>query len=101
MAQLQVVAFYHPDGVLVEKGKECYHGRKAIKEMFLKFDSMAGKTVSKLHGTTYQMTPDYIIITSDYESTTEKMGVIKGKFSQIWKKENNTYLIYHDQFEML
>ncbi|VDM79102.1 unnamed protein product [Strongylus vulgaris] len=43
---------------------------------------------------------DYLIITADYETTTEKVGVITGKFTQIWRKTNDTYLIIHDEFAM-
>ncbi|EPB72534.1 hypothetical protein ANCCEY_08370 [Ancylostoma ceylanicum] len=61
---------------------------------------MAGKRKTKILSDTYQMTQDYVIITTDYESTTEKMGVLKGKATQIWKKSNNKYLIYHEMFSI-
>ncbi|VDL75669.1 unnamed protein product [Nippostrongylus brasiliensis] len=93
-------AYYHPDAVLVHKGKECKYGRPAIQQLLEEFDKMVGESTTKLSGDTYQMSTDYIIITSNYETTSEKSGVIKGKFLQIWKKENNTYLIYHDEFDM-
>ncbi|VDO15195.1 unnamed protein product [Haemonchus placei] len=59
-----------------------------------------GKATTKLTDEVYQMTSDYIIVSANYETTTEKIGIIKGKFSQIWKKTGNSYSIYHDEFEM-
>ncbi|XGW26371.1 hypothetical protein V3C99_007188 [Haemonchus contortus] len=92
--------YYHPDAVLVHKGKNCWYGREGIKQELLKYEELMGKATTKLFDEAYQMTSDYIIVTANYETTTEKMGTIKGKFSQIWKKAGNSYSIYHDEFEM-
>ncbi|PIO72954.1 hypothetical protein TELCIR_05088 [Teladorsagia circumcincta] len=72
----------------------------AIKGELSKFDDMMGKATTKLSDETYQMAPDYIIISAGYQTTTAKIGVVSGKFTQIWKKSGNSYLIYHDEYEM-
>ncbi|KIH47557.1 hypothetical protein ANCDUO_22375 [Ancylostoma duodenale] len=95
------VAFFDEDGVLVQAGKKGVYGKEAIKQELQEFDKLAGKRkMTKIISDTYQMTQDYVIITTDYESTTEKMGVLKGKATQIWKKSNNKYLIYHEMFSI-
>ncbi|EYC32737.1 hypothetical protein Y032_0002g1070 [Ancylostoma ceylanicum] len=96
----KTVAFFDDDGVLVQAGKKGVYGKEAIKQELQEFDKMAGKRKTKILSDTYQMTQDYVIITTDYESTTEKMGVLKGKATQIWKKSNNKYLIYHEMFSI-
>ncbi|KAL6737754.1 hypothetical protein Aduo_011370 [Ancylostoma duodenale] len=97
----KTVAFFDEDGVLVQAGKKGVYGKEAIKQELQEFDKLAGKRkMTKIISDTYQMTQDYVIITTDYESTTEKMGVLKGKATQIWKKSNNKYLIYHEMFSI-
>ncbi|ETN82486.1 hypothetical protein NECAME_07931 [Necator americanus] len=96
----QVTSYYAPNAVLVQIGKKGVYGREAIKEATVEYSKRMGRTKTKISGECYQMTGDYIIITANYEATTEKMGVVKGKFTQIWRKSNNTYLILHDEFTM-
>ncbi|KIH60755.1 hypothetical protein ANCDUO_08982 [Ancylostoma duodenale] len=73
---------------------------RAIKQEFLEYDKMVGKTTIKGIEATYQMTGDYIIVTGVYETTSEKKGTIKGKYTQIWRKSKDTYLILHEEYEM-
>ncbi|KHJ92542.1 hypothetical protein OESDEN_07570 [Oesophagostomum dentatum] len=46
----------------------------------------------------YQMAGDFIILTGKYEMTTEKMGELKGDFTQFWKKTGDTYKIIYDGY---
>ncbi|KAK6010324.1 hypothetical protein OSTOST_24650 [Ostertagia ostertagi] len=62
-----------------------------IKEELLKFDDMLGKATTKLIDDKYQMAPDYIVVTAGYETTSAKIGVVSGNFTQIWKKSGNSY----------
>ncbi|VDK60555.1 unnamed protein product [Cylicostephanus goldi] len=70
----KVSEFYDLNAVHVHAGKEALSNEK--------FD-MAG---------------DFIIFTADYETETEKIGVLKGKFTQIWRKANDSYLILHIEY---
>ncbi|EYC32762.1 hypothetical protein Y032_0002g1087 [Ancylostoma ceylanicum] len=65
---------------------------------FVEFDKLMGKSTTKVSNERYQMAGDYIILSADYGTTTEKMGTIKGKFTQVWRKTNNKYMILHDEF---
>lgn len=41
-------------------------------------------------------------MTTDFEFHTEKCGVLKGKYIQIWRKDAEAkYVIYHDEYQML
>ncbi|PIC24283.1 hypothetical protein B9Z55_017680 [Caenorhabditis nigoni] len=96
-----VAAYYHPNCVLVQKGKEAHYGRDAAKGEFIKFDELGGDATSTFSNVHYQGTGDYLIITANYSTKTEKIGTINGKFVQIWKKEGDRHLIYHDEFEII
>ncbi|CAO4372230.1 unnamed protein product [Caenorhabditis nigoni] len=96
-----VIAYYHPNGVIVQKGKEATYGKEAMKQEFIKFAESTGKSTSTFSNATYQGTGEYLIITADFTSETEKAGTINGKFLQIWKKEGDRHLIYHDEFEVV
>ncbi|EFO90958.1 hypothetical protein CRE_29013 [Caenorhabditis remanei] len=96
-----VPTYYHPNGVIVQKGKEATFGKEAMKAEFIKFAEFTGKSTSTFSNAKYEGTGDYLIITADFTSETEKAGTIKGKFVQIWKKEGDRHLIYHDEYEVL
>ncbi|KAK6014005.1 hypothetical protein OSTOST_20646, partial [Ostertagia ostertagi] len=97
--------YYHPDAVLVQKGKNAVYGRAAIKQELLTRrhagqSNNEEKRPFQLIDDKYQMAPDYIVVTAGYETTSAKIGVVSGNFTQIWKKSGNSYLIYHDEYEM-
>ncbi|EPB66731.1 hypothetical protein ANCCEY_14179 [Ancylostoma ceylanicum] len=94
----KVGPYYEPDAVLVHIGKKGTYGREAIMKEFVEFDKLMGKSTTKVSNERYQMAGDYIILSADYETTTEKMGTVKGKFTQVWRKTNNKYMILHDEF---
>ncbi|EPB72532.1 hypothetical protein ANCCEY_08368 [Ancylostoma ceylanicum] len=64
----------------------------------MEFDEIMGKTTTELSEEHYRMTGDYVIFSADFETTTENVGVIRGAFTQIWKKFGEKYLIIHDMF---
>ncbi|VDM84038.1 unnamed protein product [Strongylus vulgaris] len=58
---------------------------------FENFDQFTGKATTKFSNEVYLKAGDYLIITADYETTTEKVGVITGKFTQIWRKTSGYF----------
>ncbi|EGT34343.1 hypothetical protein CAEBREN_12358 [Caenorhabditis brenneri] len=94
-------SFFHQDAVLVLKGKEATYGSKAIVESMSKFSETSGKMVSTMSDLKYEGTQDFLIVGGSIVSDTEKIGSVKGKFFQIWKKEGDRHLILHDHFEMI
>ncbi|CAL2038696.1 unnamed protein product [Caenorhabditis brenneri] len=96
-----VITYYHPNGVIVQKGKEATYGKDAVKAEFIKFSESTGKSTTQFSNAKYEGTGTYLIITADFTSETEKAGTINGKFLQIWKKEGDRHLIYHDEYEVL
>ncbi|RCN47567.1 hypothetical protein ANCCAN_06338 [Ancylostoma caninum] len=92
--------YYDPDAAVVEVEKKGTYGREAIKQGFFEFAKLMGETTTKAMKETYQMTGDYIIVTGEYETSSEKMGTIKGTFTQIWRKAKDTYLILHEEYAM-
>ncbi|KAK6750931.1 hypothetical protein RB195_002723 [Necator americanus] len=96
----KVAEHYDPDATLVQVGKKAHYGREAIRNEFAEFDKKMGKSTNKFTNEHFQMVGNYIIYNADYEIHTEKMGVIKGKFSQVWRKSNDKYMIWHDEFTM-
>ncbi|VDK66373.1 unnamed protein product [Cylicostephanus goldi] len=91
----QLAAFYDPDAVIVHAGKDVVYGREALKKDFEEFLTRAGKLTPKSSNHYYRMCEEFINLTADYETETEKMGVLKGRFTQIWRKCNGEYLIIH------
>ncbi|KHJ93147.1 hypothetical protein OESDEN_06949 [Oesophagostomum dentatum] len=69
--------------------------------MLMDINEFAGKVDTKILGDSYMMTGDFIIMISDYEWQTEKAGLLKGHFTQIWRKANDRYLILYEQFTMV
>ncbi|RCN47571.1 hypothetical protein ANCCAN_06342 [Ancylostoma caninum] len=96
----KVGPYYEPDAVLVQIGKKGTYGREAIVNEFMEFDKLMGKSTTKVYNEHYQMVGDYIILSADYETASQKTGTIKGKFTQVWRKTNNKYMILHDEFSM-
>ncbi|ETN80073.1 hypothetical protein NECAME_09440 [Necator americanus] len=96
----KIAAFYDPDAVFIEIGKSGVWG-KEIKPKLMEWDQRLGKTTYKPTEEKYEMAGDYIIITMNVDVKSEKMGDIKMKITQIWRKSNNTYLIMHDEFAVL
>ncbi|EGT42072.1 hypothetical protein CAEBREN_22473 [Caenorhabditis brenneri] len=95
-----VEGFYHPNGVLVHKDKESVYGNKAITAYLAKFAEGTGKSVATVTNAKYEGAGDYLIITADFSAKTEKAGTVNGKFLQIWKKEGDRHLVFHDEFEI-
>ncbi|ETN77644.1 hypothetical protein NECAME_10892 [Necator americanus] len=96
----EATEYYDPDATLVHVGNKGIYGREAIKKELLEFDQRMGEVTNKFTGVQYQKTGDFLIISANYETNTEKMGMVKGKFTQIWRKSNNKYLILHDEFSI-
>ncbi|CCD63255.1 DUF4440 domain-containing protein [Caenorhabditis elegans] len=96
----EVEGYYHPNGVLVHKDKEAVYGSKAITAHLAKFAEGTGKSVATILNAKYEGAGDYLIITADFSAETEKAGTVKGKFLQIWKKEGDRHLVFHDEFEI-
>ncbi|KAK6752125.1 hypothetical protein RB195_003504 [Necator americanus] len=96
----EIAQFYDLNTVVVQTGKKCIYGREAVKKEFLEFEMLMGKTTIEVSGETYKMTPGFIFLNADYETNTEKMGVVRGNLLQIWKKSDNTYVIYHEEFSV-
>ncbi|VDM68409.1 unnamed protein product, partial [Strongylus vulgaris] len=94
----RAIEFYHPDAVLIETGKKGTYGKEAIKKEFLDFDNQVGKSITKVVDEHYQMTEDYIFFWGHHETKTEKGGVLKAEFHQIWKKCDGKYLILRDEY---
>ncbi|CAJ0604491.1 unnamed protein product [Cylicocyclus nassatus] len=94
----KVIAYYHPDALVVEAGKGGVFGKEAIKQEKTDFNENTGKAPMKVTNENYQMTPDYIIYDAEYEIRSSKSGLQKGRFSQIWKKNKDDYLILREEY---
>ncbi|EFO90930.1 hypothetical protein CRE_29012 [Caenorhabditis remanei] len=72
----------------------------SITAYLAKFAEGTGKSVATVSNAKYEGAGDYLIITADFSADTEKAGTVKGKFLQIWKKEGDRHLVFHDEFEI-
>ncbi|KAL6742299.1 hypothetical protein Aduo_015461 [Ancylostoma duodenale] len=91
--------YYAPDAVLVSKNeKKRTQGREAILEELKKLATLLGKTTTTVSNARYELVGDHIILSADFETDSEKMKKIKGKFTQVWRKTNNNYIISYDEF---
>ncbi|CAB3409708.1 unnamed protein product [Caenorhabditis bovis] len=93
--------FYHANAVMIEKDKSCLYGKKAITDSLKQMTTECGKTVMSISNTTYEGVGDFINVYTEFEFDTEKAGVLKGRYLQIWRKDGNGYTIYHDEYEMI
>ncbi|VDK52890.1 unnamed protein product [Cylicostephanus goldi] len=92
-------AHFDPDAVFIEKGKKVIYGREDLKKEHESFKEKIGRGTAKISDDRYLMAGDYIIVNANYEITPEKEGpVVKGKFTQIWRKTDDKYLVLHEEF---
>ncbi|CAJ0604500.1 unnamed protein product [Cylicocyclus nassatus] len=98
----KLMEHYHPDAVLIEVGKKGTYGKDDIikaKKEFSQRIGKAHKSDMKVSNEKFQMTDDYIMYCGESELKTEKKGLIKGKFHQIWRKTNGTWLLLREAWE--
>ncbi|VDM78002.1 unnamed protein product [Strongylus vulgaris] len=86
----KLLEHYHPDAVLIEVGKKGTYGKEATNNCVL--------LVLQLSNEHYQMSEDFIMYCADYEINTERAGKLQGKFSQIWRKTNDKYLLLREAY---
>ncbi|CAJ0604487.1 unnamed protein product [Cylicocyclus nassatus] len=94
------VAYFDPDAVFIQKGNRMIYGREQLKEEHDAFKEKSGKRTTKITNETYEMDGDFGIVHADYEIETEKIGVLKGKLLQIWRKSNDKWLVIHEEYLM-
>ncbi|CAI4222107.1 unnamed protein product [Auanema sp. JU1783] len=93
-----VVDFYHPDAVLVQKGKEATYGKDNMLAFYKGFGDMIGKSDTTITDKTFEGSENYITYGGKFVTETEKLGTMKGWFSQVWKKEGGKWLVIYDIF---
>ncbi|CAI5449554.1 unnamed protein product [Caenorhabditis angaria] len=95
--------FYHPNSVMVEKDKSCCFGKAEIVKSLEQMTTECGKTTIELTNSKFEGTPagDFINFQTAFAFVTEKAGVLRGNFLQIWRFDAGEYTIYHDEFEMI
>ncbi|EFO90934.1 hypothetical protein CRE_29034 [Caenorhabditis remanei] len=72
-----------------------------MKAEVMGFAEFTGKSTSTILNAKYEGTGDYLIITADFTTQTEKTVTSNGKLVQIWKKDGDRHLIYHDEWEVV
>ncbi|CAJ0602787.1 unnamed protein product [Cylicocyclus nassatus] len=92
--------FYHKNAVMVEKDKSVLWGQKDIVASLLQMATDCGKTRIEISNSKYDGIGDFLNVTTDFAFHTEKSGVLHGSFIQIWRRDGNSYTIYHDEYEM-
>ncbi|EYC41874.1 hypothetical protein Y032_0552g3337 [Ancylostoma ceylanicum] len=96
----RMAAFYHKNAVMVEKDKSVLWGQKDIVASLLDMATVCGKTRMEISNTKYEGAGDFLHVTTDFAFHTEKSGILRGSFLQIWRRDNHGYAIYHDEYEM-
>uniref|UniRef100_A0A1I7WJ30 DUF4440 domain-containing protein n=1 Tax=Heterorhabditis bacteriophora TaxID=37862 RepID=A0A1I7WJ30_HETBA len=94
----KLLDIYHPQAVIVEKGKSATFGRAAINDLFKKLWELVGPHKIIKTNEIYQGSADYSIVHYDFEIASEK-GSKMGTMVQLWKKENGKWAIYHEEYE--
>ncbi|KHJ94639.1 hypothetical protein OESDEN_05423 [Oesophagostomum dentatum] len=90
-----------PNFVAVRVGKKAIFGREQLKKEFEESIEEYGKaTSSEVTEEEYVMVGDFAVVKGHFEATSEKKGVVKGKFTQIWRKHGDTYLLLHDEVDL-
>ncbi|PAV56615.1 hypothetical protein WR25_04160 [Diploscapter pachys] len=96
----QMGAFYDKNAVLVETDKSVLWGRKDIEDSLRAMTTEFGKTTMSVSNESFRGTAEFPIYEADFVFHTEKAGDLKGHEQQIWKKQNDGYVIYHDEYSM-
>ncbi|KHJ83623.1 hypothetical protein OESDEN_16676, partial [Oesophagostomum dentatum] len=96
----KAIAHLDPNAVIVHIGKKATYGKDVLKKELEEYAAKMGKVTTKVTNDHYQMSEDFIICKGDYEMTTEKAGTHKGKFTQIWRKHGDTYLLLLEEYTM-
>ncbi|VDL82983.1 unnamed protein product [Nippostrongylus brasiliensis] len=96
----RMVNFYHKNAVMIEKDKSVLWGKADIVASLLQMATECGKTRMEVTNSKYDGTADFINIQTDFSFHTEKNGVLRGSFLQIWRRDDTGFTIYHDEYEM-
>ncbi|KHJ91299.1 hypothetical protein OESDEN_08838 [Oesophagostomum dentatum] len=92
------VAHLHHDAVFVRVDRKAFYGHDEMKKEHDKFVELLGKaTHTKISDEEYHMGGDFIIVTFHIEAHIEKLGDVKAKVTQIWRKHGDTYVIIHEE----
>ncbi|RCN28099.1 hypothetical protein ANCCAN_26164 [Ancylostoma caninum] len=94
----KVGPYYEPDAELVHMETKRTRGREKIVNGLKQLNKMLGQATTKVSNEHYQMIGDAIFLSADFETDSEKRGKIKGKFTQAWRKTNDKYMIFYDEF---
>ncbi|RCN36474.1 hypothetical protein ANCCAN_17649 [Ancylostoma caninum] len=94
----KVGPYYESNAELVHIETKRTHGRKEIVKGLKELNKMLGQATTKVSNENYQMIGDSIFLSADFETDSKTMGKIKGKFIQAWRKTNDKYMIYYDEF---
>ncbi|CAI4222062.1 unnamed protein product [Auanema sp. JU1783] len=95
----EALSFYHPEAVVVHRGKQATYGRDNLLALFATFGEMMGKNHSTISDAVFEGSENYITITAKYTTETEKLGTVKGNYSQVWKKEDGKWLVIYDIYD--
>uniref|UniRef100_A0AC34RCD1 DUF4440 domain-containing protein n=1 Tax=Panagrolaimus sp. JU765 TaxID=591449 RepID=A0AC34RCD1_9BILA len=95
-----VADFYHPDAVLVNRGKWFVYGKKDIEAKYVEFLSFPFDAKLTFDLNLETENGEYIVHKGRYEMSNNP-GVLY-PYQQIYQKQpDGSYLIYHDEFEGL
>uniref|UniRef100_A0AC34QCQ6 SnoaL-like domain-containing protein n=1 Tax=Panagrolaimus sp. JU765 TaxID=591449 RepID=A0AC34QCQ6_9BILA len=93
-----VADFYHPDAVLVSRGKWAVYGKKDIEAKFVEFLNFPFDAKPKFDSSLETENGEYIVHKGRFEMSNNP-GVFC-PYLQIYQKQTDgSYLIYHDEIE--
>ncbi|CAD6191071.1 unnamed protein product [Caenorhabditis auriculariae] len=93
----EVLGYYDDDAVLIEKGKSCHYGPKAIIEAIKAYHEKLGKTTTENFNEKFDNNGGYYIYDCNYRTQTTN-EVLVGSYNQIWKKMGDDFKIIRDEF---
>ncbi|CCD62901.1 DUF4440 domain-containing protein [Caenorhabditis elegans] len=94
--------FMHPQGVIVQKDKDSTFGKKALTDLFKRWYDFTGPYYFNRYDEKYSGGGDWIVVEAKMElvKVEGKEVILRGEVMHIWKKENDEWLMFYEQYHV-
>ncbi|CAI5453119.1 unnamed protein product [Caenorhabditis angaria] len=92
----------HPQAVIVQKDTTSTFGKEALTALFKSWYKTTGPYYFERSSEKYSGSDDWIVVEAKMRLTRieDKTEILHGDVMHIWKKENNTWLMFYEQFHV-
>ncbi|CAI5442640.1 unnamed protein product [Caenorhabditis angaria] len=98
------VKLLHPQAVCIERNKSATFGKEALLKLFKEWYEFTGPYIFDKYDEKYTAAGDSMIIMDTKMrllKVKDKSQILKGEVMHIWKKENEKWYIFYEQFHVI